>query len=81
MGVKRDHIGAIILACLLSDVILINAGVGGMGVLVEKFPTGLIIMKYLGAAYLIYFGFTCFRDAFKRNRKHSSFQSTPPSAQ
>ncbi len=28
-----------------------------MGVLVEKFPTGLIIMKYLGAAYLIYFGF------------------------
>ena len=80
MGVKRDHIGAIILACLLSDVILINAGVGGMGVLVEKFPPGLIIMKYLGAAYLIYFGFTCFRDAFKKEQEALVVSSTPPSA-
>lgn len=81
MGVKRDHIGAIILACLLSDVILINAGVGGMGVLVEKFPTGLVIMKYLGAAYLLYFGFSCFRDAFKKEQEALVVESTQPTVQ
>ncbi|MCG7246809.1 lysine transporter LysE [Corynebacterium sp. HMSC08C04] len=81
MGVKRDHISAIILACLLSDVILINAGVGGMGVLVEKFPTGLVIMKYLGAAYLLYFGFSCFRDAFKKEQEALVVENTQPTVQ
>ncbi|WP_408931569.1 LysE/ArgO family amino acid transporter [Corynebacterium sp. YSMAA1_1_D6] len=69
MGIKRDHVGPILLACLLSDVILINAGTAGVGFLVERFPTVLVVIKYLGAAYLLYFGFTCFRDAFKKEQE------------
>lgn len=69
MGIKRDHVGPILLACLLSDVILINAGTAGVGFLVERFPTALVVIKYLGAAYLLYFGFTCFRDAFKKEQE------------
>ena len=69
MGIKRDHVGPILLACLLSDVILINAGTAGVGFLLERFPTVLVVIKYLGAAYLLYFGFTCFRDAFKKEQE------------
>ncbi|MDO5032848.1 LysE/ArgO family amino acid transporter [Corynebacterium sp.] len=81
MGVKRDHVGPIVFACFLSDVILINAGVAGVGILVEKFPTGLVIIKYLGAAYLIYFGFTCFRDAFKKQQEALIVEETAPVAE
>lgn len=37
-GIRRDHIGLIIVVCALSDVILITAGTAGVGYLVEKFP-------------------------------------------
>lgn len=79
MGIKRDHIGHIVLACLLSDLLLIAGGIGGMGILVEKFPTGLALIKYLGAAYLIYFAFTCFRDAFRKQQEAQIFESTAAS--
>lgn len=78
MGVKRDHIGAIVLACLLSDVILIAGGTAGVGYLVERFPTALVVVKYLGAAYLIYFGYTCFRDAFKKEQEALVVEQTDP---
>ncbi len=81
MGIKRDHVGAILLACLLSDVILITGGTAGVGVLVERFPTALVVVKYLGAAYLIYFGFTCFRDAFKKEQDSLVIEETAPVAQ
>ncbi|WP_144792095.1 LysE/ArgO family amino acid transporter [Corynebacterium singulare] len=80
MGIKRDHVGAILLACLLSDVILINAGTAGVGYLVERFPTALTVVKYLGAAYLIYFGFTCFRDAFKKEQEALVVHKSEPVA-
>lgn len=67
-GIKRESVGAIVLACALSDVVLIFAGVAGVGILVERFPTGLAIIKYLGATYLIYFAFTCFRDAARESQ-------------
>ncbi|APT92730.1 lysine transporter LysE [Corynebacterium phocae] len=65
MGVKRDHIVAIIIVCILSDVLLINAGVAGVGAIGAYFPTALDVIKYLGAAYLVYFAYTNFRDAVK----------------
>ena len=80
MGIKRDHVGPILLACLLSDVILINAGTAGVGFLVERFPTALVVIKYLGAAYLLYFGFTCFRDAFKKEQEALVVHEKSPSS-
>ena len=39
------------------------------------------MVKYLGAAYLIYFGFTCFRDAFKKEQDSLIIEETAPVAQ
>lgn len=64
-GIKRDHVWVVIAICAVSDVVLILSGTAGVGYLVETFPTALVILKYLGAAYLAYFTFLCFKDAFR----------------
>lgn len=64
-GIKRDHIWVVIAICAVSDMLLIAGGTAGVGYLVETFPTALVVLKYLGAAYLAYFTFLCFRDGFR----------------
>ncbi len=79
-GIRRDHIGLIIVVCALSDVILITSGTAGVGYLVERFPNALEALKYIGAAYLAFFTFTCFRDAFKTKGEAIDVESTSPNS-
>jgi len=44
------------LLCTLSDFLLIGAGVGGASVLVERYPTFVHAVLYVGLAYLAWFG-------------------------
>ncbi|GAB3488956.1 LysE/ArgO family amino acid transporter [Flexivirga lutea] len=55
-GLAREHIGTVILICIAGDVLLINAGVAGVGVVVQSHPTVLTVCRWLGAAYLVWFG-------------------------
>ncbi|KWE76631.1 amino acid transporter [Burkholderia ubonensis] len=64
-GIMRSHIGKIVLLCALSDMILIGAGVGGASVLVERYPTFVHAVLYVGLAYLAWFGLNALRRAFK----------------
>lgn len=65
-GIRREHIGAIIAVCLVSDVLLISAGTAGFGVLVERLPWLVDVMKWGGIGYLIWFAITSFRSAAKQ---------------
>ncbi|GAB2674590.1 LysE/ArgO family amino acid transporter [Nocardia goodfellowii] len=51
-GVRGQHIFPVIAVCAISDAVLIAAGVGGFGVLVESLPGLLTVVRYLGAAFL-----------------------------
>ncbi len=55
-GLSREHIGTVILICIAGDVLLISAGVAGVGALVQSHPTVLTVCRWLGAAYLFWFG-------------------------
>lgn len=55
-GVARQHIGVVVAICAISDLLLIAAGVIGVGVIVAGHPTILKIVTAGGAAYLIWFG-------------------------
>ena len=77
-GIRRSYVTLVIAVCLLSDVILIFAGTAGVGVLVDRFPTALTILKYVGAAYLAYFTFLSFRDAFRSGGQSLEVESTEP---
>lgn len=55
-GLRREHVGAVVLVCALSDVVLIIAGVAGIGVLVERAATALVVVRWLGIAFLTAYG-------------------------
>lgn len=64
-GIHRQHVAIVVAICAISDALLIILGVAGVGALVADHPTALNIMKWLGAAYLVWFAITSFDSALK----------------
>ncbi|MEV0294191.1 LysE family transporter [Nocardia sp. NPDC050710] len=52
-GVRGQHVFAVVAVCAVSDIVLIAAGVGGFGVVVEAVPAVLTVVRYAGAAFLL----------------------------
>jgi L-lysine exporter family protein LysE/ArgO len=78
-GIMRAHVGKIVVLCTLSDFALIAAGVGGASALVERYPTFVHAMLYVGLAYLAWFGINVLRRALRPG--HAVIDSGPqPSA-
>jgi L-lysine exporter family protein LysE/ArgO len=55
-GLRRSHVFWVCLTCGLSDAILITAGVAGSGGLAILVPWFEPLMRYGGAAFLIWYG-------------------------
>nr|WP_166486281.1 LysE/ArgO family amino acid transporter [Jannaschia sp. CCS1] len=55
-GIRRLHVGPIVLVCCLSEAILIFAGVAGFGAVAERAPWALEVMRWGGAAFLVVYG-------------------------
>ena len=55
-GLAREHVGAVVLVCTASDVVLIVAGVSGIGTIVEEAPWALDVVRWLGVAFLGWYG-------------------------
>ena len=62
-GLKKEHIGPIVLFCGLSDSVLIIAGVSGMGALLEAFPQVAKGFTLAGAGFLFWYGIRTLRQA------------------
>ncbi len=65
-GLKRQHRFTLALTCSLLDCLLIALGVAGLGVFVQLHPTLSIVAKWLGALFLLWYGFKSFRAALQR---------------
>ena len=63
-GVRREHVAVVVAVCTLSDIILIGVGTAGIGVVFEKAPWIVQVMRWGGVAYLLWFAFTSLRSAF-----------------
>lgn len=55
-GIRGEHIGAVILTCLLCDVVGITAGVAGLGVVLSRWPAVVPVATIAGGIYLLAFG-------------------------
>lgn len=55
-GLRREHVFWVCLTCALCDAALIAAGVAGFGALAEAVPWFESVMRYGGAAFLIWYG-------------------------
>lgn len=64
-GIARVGTATVVAICAVSDVLLISLGVLGVGVLIASSPTLLLVLKLLGAAYLVWFAARSFRSAAK----------------
>ncbi len=55
-GLAREHVGLVVLICAVSDVVLIVAGVAGIGTVVERAGWALDVVRWLGVAFLGWYG-------------------------
>jgi L-lysine exporter family protein LysE/ArgO len=62
-GLARRHVFAVATACALSDIVLIAAGVAGLGTLVRAHPEVLTAVTLAGAGFLVAYGLLAFRRA------------------
>lgn len=64
-GLLRSNVFVICLFCAVSDALLIGAGVAGFGAMVELFPRLPFILSLFGAVFLLFYGATRFRAAWR----------------
>ncbi len=67
-GLLRQHAFAVATVCALSDIVLIAAGVAGLGGLVRADPRLLTAITLAGAAFLFAYGLLAFRRALTPGR-------------
>ncbi|MEX0316807.1 MAG: LysE/ArgO family amino acid transporter [Ruegeria sp.] len=63
-GLRREHVFALCLTCAVSDAVLIAAGVAGFGALAVAVPWFEPVMRYGGAAFLLWYGARSLRSAW-----------------
>jgi L-lysine exporter family protein LysE/ArgO len=64
-GIRREHVLAVVLACALSDAVLIAAGVSGFGLVSGAVPWLADVMLWGGVAFLVVYGAMRFRAAWR----------------
>ena len=52
-GIRREHVLAVVTVCIASDVVLISAGAGGLGALVQAAPEVVGTARWAGVAFLL----------------------------
>lgn len=64
-GLRRDHVALVVAVCAVSDLVLILLGVAGVGVLVERAPLAVEVVRWGGAAFLVVYGLLAARRALR----------------
>lgn len=67
LGLARNHVAIAVVVCAVSDALLIVLGISGLGALFRSIPTALVIMKWVGVAYLLWYAVRSFRSAMRPN--------------
>ena len=57
-GLAREHVGVVVAICAAADALLIAAGVAGIGRIVERAPVAIDVVRWLGVAFLTWYGVT-----------------------
>ncbi len=73
-GLRHEHVLPVVLTCAVSDAILIAAGVAGFGSLAQVVPGFETVMRYGGAAFLVWYGTLSLISAW---RSHAGLEADP----
>jgi L-lysine exporter family protein LysE/ArgO len=64
-GIRREHVLPVVALCTVSDIVLISAGIAGVGALISAHPSALNIAKFGGALFLVGYGLMAARRAWR----------------
>lgn len=64
-GIRDEHVLPVVILCAASDLVLIIAGVAGVGALVTSHPLVMTIVRYGGAVFLLGYGLLAARRAIR----------------
>jgi L-lysine exporter family protein LysE/ArgO len=64
-GIRREHVLPVVAMCTVSDIVLISAGIAGVGALISAHPSALNIAKFGGALFLTGYGLLAARRAWR----------------
>lgn len=64
-GIRGEHVGLVVLVCMLSDIVLIAAGIFGIGEVIRAVPAVVVAIRYAGAAFLLGYAFLAARRALR----------------
>jgi L-lysine exporter family protein LysE/ArgO len=64
-GLARHHVAAVVAVCALSDVVLIAAGVSGVGTVVDQARWVVDVVRWLGVAFLLGYAAGSLRRALR----------------
>ncbi len=57
-GLAREHVGVVVAICAVSDLVLIVAGVAGIGTIIRQAGWVIDVVRWLGVAFLTWYGVT-----------------------
>ncbi|MFG1602912.1 LysE/ArgO family amino acid transporter [Actinoplanes sp. NPDC049265] len=64
-GLRREHVLPVVLTCALSDLVLILAGIGGLGALITAHPAVVTVARWAGAIFLFAYAVLAARRAIR----------------
>ena len=73
-GLAREHVAPVVLICAVSDLVLIVAGVAGIGTVVRQAGWVVDVIRWLGVAFLTWYGVT----SLLRARRTSGLSAAAP---
>jgi L-lysine exporter family protein LysE/ArgO len=71
-GLTRKHVLLVVAICAIADALLIFAGIAGLGAVISSLPWLLELIRWLGAAYLVWFGIRSLIAAAKNQSMDAS---------
>lgn len=64
-GIRNEYVLPVVVLCAASDLVLILAGIAGVGALITAHPNLTTVARYGGAAFLIGYGLLAARRGLK----------------
>jgi L-lysine exporter family protein LysE/ArgO len=64
-GIRREHVLPVVAMCTVSDIVLIGAGIAGVGALITAHPSAVAVAKFGGALFLFGYGLAAARRAWR----------------
>lgn len=55
-GLRKEHVGIVVLICAAADAALIAVGVAGLGALIQRLDWLLMVIELIGGVFLIVYG-------------------------